>query len=283
MAAFYNRATLSYSGGTVNSNVTTGELVEALAASKTAVVNEYSQGTEITYIINIINSGGTAYTGLTLTDNLGAYSFNTETLQPLDYVDGSVKYFADGVLQTTPAVSTTNGLVITPITVPANGVATVAYTVTPNGYASPLGTGTIENVATISGNGITDVTATETITASASPELGITKSISPSTITEGDSLTYTFVISNFGNTEATADDNVVITDTFDPAFADITVSYNGTLWTSPDDYTYNPATGLFVTATGAITVPAATYTQDATTGEWTVTPGTATVVVTGNI
>ena len=91
------------------------------------------------------------------------------------------------------------------------------------------------------------------------------------------------IVHLFGNTEATADDNVVITDTFDPAFADITVSYNGTLWTSPDDYTYNPATGLFVTATGAITVPAATYTQDATTGEWTVTPGTATVVVTGNI
>ena len=61
MATFYNRATLSYSGGTVNSNVTTGELIEALSVSKTAVVDEYSQGSQITYIINIINYGGSPY------------------------------------------------------------------------------------------------------------------------------------------------------------------------------------------------------------------------------
>ena len=34
---------------------------------------------------------------------------------------------------------------------------------------------------------------------------------------------------------------------------------------------------------GQITVPAATFTQDATTGEWTVTPGAGTLTVTGTI
>ncbi len=283
MAAFFNQAILSYSGGTVNSNVTTGELVEVLTVSKTAVVDEYSQGSDITYIINVVNSGNVSYSGLTLTDDLGAYTFNTSTLQPLDYVEGSVKYFINGVLQAAPAVTTVDGISITPISVPANGVAAVAYTVTANEFAPPIGTGTVANTATVSGNGIIDISATETVTASASPSLGITKSISPSVITENDPFTYTFVISNYGNTVATVADNVVVTDTFDPAFETITVTYNGTLWTSPDDYTYDPSTGLFTTSSGAITVPAATYTQDPTTGEWTVTPGTSTLTVTGTI
>lgn len=37
MAAFTNRATLSYNGITTDSNVIVGEILEALSASKTAV------------------------------------------------------------------------------------------------------------------------------------------------------------------------------------------------------------------------------------------------------
>ena len=47
-------------------------------------------------------------------------------------------------------------------------------------------------------------------------------------------------------------------------------------------YTYDETTGLFQTVPGQITVPAATFTQS-TTGEYTVTPGIATVTVTGTI
>ena len=38
MATFTNQATLRYNGNVVNSNITTGELLEVLAASKTAVI-----------------------------------------------------------------------------------------------------------------------------------------------------------------------------------------------------------------------------------------------------
>ncbi len=283
MATFFNQATLTYSGGTVNSNVTSGELIEALSANKTAVVDEYSGGSDITYIVNIINSGSTAYNGLTLTDNLGEYAFGAGTLTPFDYTEGSVKYFINGVLQPSPTVTQGNGLVISPISVPAGGTATIAYTVSANEFAPPEETGSITNVATISGGGIADVTATETVNASSAPILSITKAISPSTITENDPLTYTFVIQNTGNTEATATDNIVITDVFDPAFTSVTVTYNGAVWSTPAQYTYDAATGLFQTVAGAITVPAATYEQNATTGEWTVTPGESTLTVTGII
>ena len=283
MATFYNQATLSYSGGTVNSNVTSGELLEVLSAEKTAVVDEYTQGSDVTYVINIINSGNTPFTGLSVSDDLGAYPFGSTTLQPLDYVDGSVKYFVNGVLQPAPTVAAGTGLVISGLTVPANGTATVLYAVTVNGFASPQPEGTVTNTAVISGGGITPITVTETVGAASSPKLDITKSLSPATVTENGQLTYTFVIRNTGNSPATAADNVVITDTFSPVLSNITVTYNGTPWSSPGQYTYDEATGLFATVPGAITVPAATYQQDAATGSWVVDPGTVILTVVGTV
>ena len=125
MATFFNQATLSYSGGTVNSNITSGEILEVLSATKTAVVDEYTIGSEVTYAVNIVNSGNIAFTGLTLTDNLGAYTVNGITLQPTDYVADSVKYFVDGILQPTAAVTAGPPVVISGINVPANGNTTV--------------------------------------------------------------------------------------------------------------------------------------------------------------
>ena len=58
---------------------------------------------------------------------------------------------------------------------------------------------------------------------------------------------------------------VVITDTFAPVLNNLTAALNGTAWTAATDYTYNEATGTFSSTAGAITVPAATYTQDSTT------------------
>ena len=93
MATFTNQATLTYNGNVINSNITTGELLEVLSATKTAVITSYTQGSQITYVINILNSGTTAFTGLTITDNLGEYTFGAGTLVPLSYVVDSVHYY----------------------------------------------------------------------------------------------------------------------------------------------------------------------------------------------
>ena len=63
----------------------------------------------------------------------------------------------------------------------------------------------------------------------------------------------------------------------------LTVRFNGVLWTEGTQYTYNAATGVFTTTAGALTVPAATFTQDPTTGVFTVDPGTAQLVITGTL
>ena len=83
-----------------------------------------------------------------------------------------------------------------------------------------------------------------------------------------------------GNTAADAAAAIVITDTFDPRLTDLTVTLNGTALTAGTDYTYDGAT--FRTLTPLL-IPAATYTRNATTGEVTITPGMATLVVTGTV
>lgn len=56
MATFYNQATLSYNGNTTTSNITTGELVEILSATKTAVTDTYQSEGRITYVVSIVNT-----------------------------------------------------------------------------------------------------------------------------------------------------------------------------------------------------------------------------------
>ncbi len=283
MATFYNQATLNYNNTTTTSNITTGEIVDSLTATKTALVPTYTSGDNVTYVISIVNSGTTDYTGLTVTDNLGAYTYNTSTVYPLTYTPDSIRYYINGALQATPTIGATRPLTLTGISVPAGGNTTIVYETTANNFAPPAAASTITNTVTITGTGITEpITATETVTVLAAPMLNISKSLSPTTINGNGQITYTFIIQNMGNTAAAATDNATIIDTFTPALSNITVTYNGDTMPVTTFYTYNETTGLFQTVPGQITVPAATFTQS-TTGEYTVTPGIATVTVTGTI
>lgn len=283
MATFTNQATLRYNGNVVNSNITTGELLEVLSATKTAVIDTYNQGSDITYVINIVNSGTVTFTGISVTDNLGAYAFGTGTLVPLDYVDGSAQYYLNGVLQPAPVVTAGPPLVISGITVPANGVATIIYVARANQYAPLDLEGVITNTAIINGGGVTEIVVNETVTPENGARLTITKSMCPTTVTENGRLTYTFVIQNIGNLPAVVTDNVAITDTFNPILSGLTVTFNDTVWTENVNYTYAETTGVFETVPGQITVPAAIYTQDPATGEWIVEPGVSVLTVTGTI
>ena len=284
MAIFTNQATLSYNDVTTNSNVTVGELVEVLSATKTAVRDTYSSGEDVTYIISIVNSGAVAFSGITVTDDLGGYDFGGTTVYPLSYADGSLRYYVNGVLQPAPTVTAGPPLQVTGITVPAGGNVTLVYEADTTQFAPPSVGGEIINIATVVGTGIsTPIEATENVTAAENSNLTITKSVSPTTVTENSLITYTFVIQNTGNTAIVATDNATVTDLFNPVLSDIAVTFNGVAWATPANYTYNTATGEFATVPGQITVPAATYTQDPTTGAWITTPGISILTVTGTI
>ncbi|MBR4287967.1 MAG: hypothetical protein IKT50_00855 [Clostridia bacterium] len=284
MAIFTNQATLSYQNITVGSNIATGELLDALSATKTALTETYPTTGDITFAVSIIGNGTTSVSGVTVSDDLGAYPFGTGTLTPLSYRDGSVKLFINGVLQAAPAVDTTNGVTFSGFTIPAGGNALLLYEATVTEFASPEENGTITNTVTISANGITTpVTASETVSAATAPNLTINKAISPASLTEGSRVTYTFTIQNLGNTTAVATDNVQVTDLFDPILSDLVVTLNGATLSEGTGYNYNEITGLFTTVPGVITVPAASFEQDPQSGSFTTTPGTAVLTVTGTI
>lgn len=283
MASFTNFATLSYNGGTTNSNTVTGELLETLNAAKTAVTPAYTAGERVSYVISLVNTGTVPLTGIAVSDDLGAYAVGTNTVYPLRYVDGSMKYYVNGVLQTAPAVTAGPPLAVSGISIPAAGNAVLVYEADVTSAAPLAAGGTITNTATVTGGGLTaPLTAQAAVSTANAADLSISKALSPTTVTENGQITYTFVISNSGNTEAAAADNAVVTDTFDPILRNIAVTYNGTVWTEGTNYTYNAATGAFASLPGQITVPAASYTQN-TDGTFAVTPGTATLVITGTI
>ena len=284
MAQFTNQAQLSYNNATVNSNVAVGEVLDVLSANKIAVTNTYVPDGDITYVISAVNSGATPLSGLSVSDNLGAYLFGETTLYPLSYKDGSVRLYINGVLQAAPTVTAGPPLVFSGITLPANSNMVLVYEANATSFA-PLGEGdSIVNTATVSGGGLsTPLTVSETVTPVAEPMLDITKSISPVPVTENGVVTYTFLIRNNGNAPADATANVTLSDTFLPVLSGLTVLLDGVALAEGTGYTYAVTEGDFATVPGVITVPAATYTQDPVSGVWSVTPGVTTLTVSGTI
>ena len=283
MPTFQNNATLTFNGRSVLSNTVTGEIADVLTGSKKAPINVYRQGDRVAYVISLVNAGDSALTDLTITDDLGTYPLGTgETVTPLTYVDGTVTFFINGTPQPAPGVSQSDGTItFSGITVPADGNAVIVYVVTVNEYAPFEEGGSVVNTATVGGGPkLTPLTLSETITPSQTADLSIVKSLSPETVVAGEPITYTFEIANSGLSPVEATDDVTLTDDFDPVLTNPTVSYNGTTLTEGTQYTYTG--GTLTILAGVITLPAATATQSAT-GEWVVTPGTGTLVVTGTI
>ena len=284
MAIFSNQATLTYNGDTTNSNIAYGEILEALAVTKSAIEASYTAGSNITYVVTVRNTGNTPLNALTVSDDLGSYALGTETLYPLSYIDGSATLFIDGIPQTAPTVVAGPPLTISGLNLSGGSDAVLVYQATVNGFADPTASGAINNTVTVSGVGLTTpVSATETISAQVAPALTISKTITPSQVVDNDRVTYTFIIQNTGNQAVLATDNAVVNDLFDPILTALTVTFNGSAWSEGTQYNYDEATGLFTTVPSQITVPAATYTQDPVTGEYSISPGIATLTVTGTI
>ena len=282
MATFYNQATLSYNGGTTNSNVTVGELVEVLSVTKTAITPTYTAGSSVVYAISLVNSGPSALNDLTVSDDLGAFPFTTGTLTPLTYTEGSLRLFVDGVAVDSPTVNAGPPLTISGINLPAGANAFIIYEVSANSFAPLAADSNSVNTVTVTGSGITEpVTDNAVITTDSAPSLTITKSICPEVITDNGVLTYTFIIQNTSGSEATAEANISVTDIFTPVLNNISVTLDGAAFPATS-YTYNETTGAFSTTPGQITVPAATFTQGAS-GEIISTPGVTVLKISGTV
>ena len=286
MATFFNQASISYGGYVTNSNLTSGEVLDTLAVTKTAISTGYGVSTGVVFAVSLVNSGTAAIGGITVTDDLGAYTVGETTVVPLDYTDGSVKLYVNGTLAAAPTTTAGPPLTFTGINLPAGASALLLYEATTNSYA-PLTAGSqINNTATVNAEAPCvegPIPATADIAVGEFTNLSIAKSVCPDTVSSCEEITYTFIIQNAGNEEVAATDNLIVSDTFAPALSNLEVTLNGTTLPEGTGYTYDATTGAFATVAGQITVPAATFTQDPTTGVVTTTPGVSVLTVSGTI
>ncbi len=282
-----NRATISYNNGTVSltavSNTTSATVLEALSIRKLALSDTYKTGDDLTYSILLENSSDSDASDIIVTDDLGSYDFNGNTVTPLDY-GGSAQLFINGsfVSDITPVINA-NSIVFTVPSIPANSNAQILYNVTVNEFANSSAGSEITNTASVDfecdcicNQGSSD---SETVQAEEYAELSIVKSVCPNPIICGERVTYVIDIYNYGNIAAA---DVVLTDTFVPTLEDIAVTVDGVL-IPESDYSYIDGT-LTLPAEDSeysLIVPAATFSQNAESGIYEVTPGHLQIIITG--
>ena len=276
MATITNNGTINYTinGETLDlqSNTVATDLNVSYQASmtKTASPTQFIPGDVITYQLLIKNTGSGTLYNPGVSDNLGEPTVS-ETA-PLTYVTGSASAY---LYDSTDTVVTP--LDITSITVGSNVEFTVSGTI-PEGYYVVITYRTIVNtdiaatatsitntaVFTANEGGISGaeytVSASETITRDA---VSIVKAATPDSVNPGDTLTYTFTLTNIENEPVTIN---TLTDQLPAAFdiADtITVRIGATTvtYTEGTDYTVTDGNLLVISPAAASTplsIPAAT-------------------------
>jgi uncharacterized repeat protein (TIGR01451 family) len=287
MATIENFATVSYTSGGISetkvSNLAEIGLESATSFTKSTLGETYGEDDVITYLLSMTNTSASTITSVSITDDLGTFIFGTLELSPLTYtapalllIDGQ-----DVSAQLTVDTSTAGSLVFSFPALPAGATANIVYRAAVNEYAPLDVNASVTNTATLtSDSDCADGTASATITAVSAANVSVFKQMSPNPVICGDTVTYTIRIYNYGNIAA---ENVVLTDTFNPAPENITVSRDGVLLIGTD-YTYvNGTLTVPSTAQSPVTVPAATFIRDVTTGIVNVTPGMVEYTITGTI
>ena len=287
MPLIENFATVRYTSGGVTetkvSNIAEISIDSAVGFTKTSVGDTYNDNSVLTYILTITNSSGSEIVGSTITDNLGTYPFGATELTPLEYVAPAVLLINGQNVSAQLGVDASNAgnLIFTIPTIPAGATANIIYKAQVNDFAPLALDSTIINTSTFESNSeCADTSASTTVSVANSANIQIIKQMCPNPVICGDTITYTIKIYNYGNTAA---ENVVLTDDFNPAPTNITVSRDGVLLLGTD-YTYVDGTLTVPSATGAsVTVPPATFTQDPVTGIITITPSVVEYTITGTI
>ncbi len=287
MAIIENFATVRYTSGstteTIVSNIAQVSLTSSVTLSKVPLGTTYGDDSLLTYILTVQNTSDTTLTGVSIVDNLGTFPYGAAELTPLAYGGNAVLLIngqdATASLEVDAADPSELRFALPPLS--AGTTANIVYTARVNEFAPLEAGGTIVNTATLSADAeCAEDTATATVTAEEGADLSVFKQMSPNPVVCGGTLTYTIRISNYGNADA---EDVQLTDVFDPAPENISITRNGVPLVATD-YTYeNGVLTIIAGSSTGDTVPAATFTRDPQTGEVTVTPGVVEYVITGTL
>lgn len=284
-----NQANIAFNYGSVagsaTSNVATTTLLDAISAEKHAIGCTYRAGERITYTISVTNNGNTTLQNVTVVDNLGTTcTENGEKRTPLTFTGDASLYIGCVFSCAIEGEVCENSVTFVIPTLAPCTTAMIVYTADVNECA-PIDCGSeITNEAAISVScSATPIRVCNTITVEEYADIRMTKEMCPDPVSGGETLTYTFTITNYGNTPAT---NVVLTDCFAPAPCSISVTVNGQAVPS-SKYTYED--GLLTLPASCecgcecdfeITVPAAELTHEC---GCSVKPGVVVITVRGTL
>jgi uncharacterized repeat protein (TIGR01451 family) len=223
-----NVATVNTPAGVVDTNVTNNVAIDTdvigarptqadLTITKTNGLSSVTAGSTVTYVIVVTNNGPGAVTGATVTDT---FSGNLTGVTFTAAGTGGASGFAGG-----------NGTLNQTVNLPAG--STITYIVT--GTVSPTATGSLSNTATVNAPaGVADANVSNNIAtdtdviaaATAQADLSITKSSGGTSVTAGDTVTYTIVVTNNGPTAVTG---ATVTDTLASSLTGVsfTATQNG--------------------------------------------------------
>lgn len=286
MPTIENFATVRYtSGGVQNttvSNLAEIDLASSVSLTKVPLTDAYEDGSSLTYILTVQNNSTPTLTDLSITDDLGTFTYEEASLTPLTYSGDAVLLIngQDASPLLTVDASNPASLIFNVSSLSAGQTANVIYSVSVNRFA-PLSEGsTIVNTATLTAaSECAEGTATATVTVASLANVSVFKQMSPNPVVCGNLITYSIRIYNYGNVPA---EDVQLTDTFDPAPTNVTVTRDGIALLTTE-YTYVDGVLTVPTADAqGDTIPAATYTRD-DSGALVVTPGMVEYVITGTI
>ena len=186
------------------------QLMADLSITKTDGVATAVPGQSVTYTITASNSGTDPVTGATVADTFPAIL--------------NASWTCVGAGGGTCTAGPISGNINDTVNLPVGG--SVTYTVT--AMISPSATGTLSNTATVSST-VTDPnpannSATDTDTLTPSANLGITKTDGVTSVTAGNSVTYSITASNAGPSNAPGS---TVADTFPASITGVTWTCTG--------------------------------------------------------
>jgi uncharacterized repeat protein (TIGR01451 family) len=286
-----NKATLTYEYGTsstkgkATSNIAVTTLEGPLTIATRTLEAVYRADDVLTYTISVKNTGSAGLTSVKVDDNLGTYAVSTTVnATPLTYLGPANLYINDVYSSAlTPTQSTNADLITFTIgDLAAGATAMIVYKVQQNQYTKLVSGSSIKDTSSVTASGFNAPIVTDyTIAVDNYADLVIDKTMYPNPVLDGTKLTYTFVVSNYGNIDAS---KVELQDAFDTANAptDLVITKDSLPFTDID-YTSKVLTIPKPGTTSPITLAKAMIKQDATTGVVSVVPTTTTFVVVGKI
>lgn len=266
---------------TVLSNLAAIDVRSILTVRKRTLESAYRSNSELTYALSLVNNGTTALTDLIVSDDLGAYTIaGPVTVLPLTYTGSPALYINGLISEQLTAQARESGVVFRIPAIPALGNALLLFKARVNEFAL-LSTGAaLTNDAAVTAAELTSpVYVSCTIPVDDYAEVRLIKQLLPDPATEGEPLSMTFAIQNYGNLAA---DNVRLIDRISPALSELSVTVDGAASTDFDD-----ANGVFVCpslgSSAVFTVPPAAFSQDAATGAVRILPGVLLITASGKL